>query len=255
MYWIIIPPVILIASLSGLIYFVKRKRSDPKTSELIRSYQSSYHVGIKKEGFPLGRSFWQRIWRLFIFLWENLLKTLKRIASATEKKISEFLVKKHSIEGETKTDKTAESLKYIKKPSESEQIYYGQEFILDETIYDLEDHNIKSEELIEDYKQKTAEKVSPLTKKAREVDFAFKQMQKFKPEDKKLEEALIYRIAENPKDVDAYREIGDYYLSVGNVKDAKESFKMVLKLRPRDLKAKSRLREIEMILRLKISKT
>ena len=69
-------------------------------------------------------------------------------------------------------------------------------------------------------------------------------------EDKVKEDALIHRIAENPKDMEAYREIGDYYLSVGNIKDAKESFKMVLRLRPRDLKAKSSLKEIEMKMRL-----
>jgi tetratricopeptide (TPR) repeat protein len=70
------------------------------------------------------------------------------------------------------------------------------------------------------------------------------------PEDRVREAALIYRIAENPKDLEAYREIGDYYMGIGNIKDAKESFKMVLKLRPRDLKAKSSLREIEMKMRL-----
>ena len=69
-------------------------------------------------------------------------------------------------------------------------------------------------------------------------------------EDKVKEDALIHRIAENPKDMEAYREIGDYYLSIGNIKDAKESFKMVLRLRPRDLKAKSSLKEIEMKMRL-----
>jgi tetratricopeptide (TPR) repeat protein len=70
------------------------------------------------------------------------------------------------------------------------------------------------------------------------------------PEDKVREAALIYRIAENPKDLEAYREIGDYYMGIGNIRDAKEAFKMVLKLRPRDLKAKSSLREIEMKMRL-----
>lgn len=69
-------------------------------------------------------------------------------------------------------------------------------------------------------------------------------------EDKVKEEALIHRIAENPKDTEAYCEIGEYYLSIGNIKDAKESFKMVLRLRPRDLKAKSSLKEIEMKMRL-----
>ena len=69
-------------------------------------------------------------------------------------------------------------------------------------------------------------------------------------EDRAKEEALIHRIAENPKDNEAYRELGDYYMSIGNIKDAKDSFKMVLKLRPRDLKAKSSLREIEMRMRL-----
>lgn len=69
-------------------------------------------------------------------------------------------------------------------------------------------------------------------------------------ENKVKEDALIHRIAENPKDMEAYREIGEYYLSIGNIKDAKDSFKMVLRLRPRDLKAKSSLKEIEMKMRL-----
>jgi len=75
-------------------------------------------------------------------------------------------------------------------------------------------------------------------------------VQEIAAEDKLKEEALVHRIAENPKDVEAYRELGDYYMATGNLKDAKDSFKMVLKLRPRDLKAKSSLRDLEMRMRL-----
>lgn len=68
-------------------------------------------------------------------------------------------------------------------------------------------------------------------------------------EKSRLEEALIKRIAINPKDIEAYERLGDYYMDSVNHIDAKECYKQVLKLSRNHFKAKSKLRALERILK------
>lgn len=65
----------------------------------------------------------------------------------------------------------------------------------------------------------------------------------------KLEEALIRRIAVNPRDIEAYERLGDYYLERENFNDSLECFKQVLKLSPAHHKAKTRIRKLESMLK------
>lgn len=64
-------------------------------------------------------------------------------------------------------------------------------------------------------------------------------------EKNKLEDALIKRIAMNPKDIEAYERLGDYYLENENFQDSLECFRQVLKLSPTHYKAKTRIRRLE----------
>jgi len=64
-------------------------------------------------------------------------------------------------------------------------------------------------------------------------------------EKNQLEEALIKRIAVNPKDIEAYERLGDYYLESLNFQDSLECFKQVLKLSPTHYKARTRIRRLE----------
>jgi tetratricopeptide (TPR) repeat protein len=66
-------------------------------------------------------------------------------------------------------------------------------------------------------------------------------------EKNKLEEALIRRIAINPKDIEAYERLGDYYLESENFQDSLECFRQVLKLSPSHHKARLRIRRLERI--------
>jgi lipoprotein NlpI len=67
-------------------------------------------------------------------------------------------------------------------------------------------------------------------------------------EKNKLEEALIRRIAVNPRDVEAYERLGDYYMESENFRDSHECFKQVLMLSPAHYKAKIRIRKIEKLI-------
>jgi hypothetical protein len=61
----------------------------------------------------------------------------------------------------------------------------------------------------------------------------------------KLEEVLIKRIAINPKDVEAYERLGDYYMECDNRQDSIECFRQVLKLSTINYKARIKLRRLE----------
>lgn len=64
-------------------------------------------------------------------------------------------------------------------------------------------------------------------------------------EKNQLEEVLIRRIAINPKDIEAYERLGDYYIESQNSRDALECFRQVLKLSPAHHKARLRIRRLE----------
>lgn len=64
-------------------------------------------------------------------------------------------------------------------------------------------------------------------------------------EKNQLEDALIKRIAINPRDIEAYERLGDYYLENSNFQDSLECFKQVLHLSPAHHKARLRIRRLE----------
>lgn len=67
----------------------------------------------------------------------------------------------------------------------------------------------------------------------------------------RLEELLIERIAVNPKDIEAYERLGEYYIEIKSYTDAKECFKQVIKLNPANNNAKYRLKRLERLLAMK----
>lgn len=68
------------------------------------------------------------------------------------------------------------------------------------------------------------------------------------PEKSQFEDILVERIAMNPRDIEAYERLGDYYMDRDSYDDAKECYKQVLRLSPVNRKAKLRMRKLEKIL-------
>lgn len=64
----------------------------------------------------------------------------------------------------------------------------------------------------------------------------------------KLEELLIERIAVNPRDIEAYERLGEYYMEIKSYNDAKECFKQVIKLNPTNKNVKYKIRRLEYLL-------
>lgn len=239
MFWIYVPPIILIAALAGLAVILGRKSADLRR---IRTFQPQSSAPAGKIGLP---RFNGAGWKSRLnFIGRKILHILERILD-----LSKVAFKKT----EEATSIWAAKLRARRKGKKFENISH------DDFSKEPDEARIIQEI------ERTEEISANLTEKSGSVRYGGSEVvvrRRFPeepvmipkkeplPENKVQEAALIYRIAENPKDVEAYREIGDYYMDIGNIKDAKESFKMVLKLRPRDLKAKSSLREIEMKMRL-----
>lgn len=67
-------------------------------------------------------------------------------------------------------------------------------------------------------------------------------------EKQQMEEILIERIASNPRDMEAYERLGDYYMEQSNLQDAKECYRQVLRLSPVHRLAKIKIRKLERLL-------
>lgn len=231
MFWIYVPPIILVVALAALAVVVGRKSSEIKRMRVFDAGRKLQTPSTDWKGRlnSLGRS--------ILHLLEKLLVLAKNAFRKTEQSTSVWAARLRARRNGRKFE--GETPKPL--PKEPDEINFFQE------IERTEEISTNLTETGEGIRYAGAEVV--VRRKITEEPVVVPKKEPM-PEDKVREAALIYRIAENPKDLEAYREIGDYYLGIGNIKDAKEAFKMVLKLRPRDLKAKSSLREIEMRMRL-----
>lgn len=90
-------------------------------------------------------------------------------------------------------------------------------------------------------KQAKEEEVVNVTKLREERVMVSKEV--VYPEERKeeLESMLVERIAHDPRDIEAYERLGDYYISQENNVDAEACYKQVLKLNPQSLSVRNKL--------------
>ena len=234
MFWIYVPPIIFVTALIFLVVmFGKKTALLKKKGEISRPRAETFSMGKNRS------EKWKSIWALVLRFLEGTMNLVKIGIRKTEAALSKTL---HRMKERRLGRKIHEPLAEKRDESlyfESEEAAQNLDLVKSE----------KSEERSRNIPKKDFFSEGVVVKK-KEEPAPQRIVPELAAEDRAKEEALIHRIAENPKDNEAYRELGDYYMSIGNIKDAKDSFKMVLKLRPRDLKAKSSLREIEMRMRL-----
>ena len=234
--WLYLPPIILLATLIGLVVLLGKKTAAIKKLESLKP-KSRVETPAESIGSKKGERF-KKIGHGALRALETILFYIKIAFRKLDESSANWLKKlKERRLGRKMKDIAPLGKEEINPPdlTDSEITFISESASFGKPGDARKETSFGSSEVII---RKKAE-VAPLIVKAKPAE-----------EDKVKEDALIHRIAENPKDMEAYREIGDYYLSIGNIKDAKESFKMVLRLRPRDLKAKSSLKEIEMKMRL-----
>lgn len=232
MFWIYIPPIILVAALTALIIILGRKSADLKK---VKVFQAKAGISETDTGW---KSRLKEMGMTVLHLLEKILDFAKVVFRKTEQITSGWAARLRARRNGKNFDETSSGKIFNESDTEVK------------IIQEIEKTEEISTNLARDGKLEGQIRSDVVVRKKVSEESVIIPKQEPLPEDKVKEAALIYRIAENPKDLEAYRELGDYYMAIGNIKDAKESFKMVLKLRPRDLKAKSSLREIEMRIRL-----
>jgi hypothetical protein len=236
MYWIYIAPIVFLAGLVALVVILGKKTAAiKKRKDLFPEYE-------KPHQFVGGGAKWyKKAWLLILRFLENFIYYIRVGAKKSESGLAGAMNKIKEKRFGKKDSSISIAQQRIKELEVSSDSLYSDDKKIDRVEKTIRQNILKDIDFIP---EEVVVKKKPEITPRRIVHETI-------PEDKIREDALIHRIAENPKDIEAYRELGDYYLAIANIKDAKESFKMVLKLRPRDLKAKSSLREIELRMRLR----
>jgi tetratricopeptide (TPR) repeat protein len=98
-------------------------------------------------------------------------------------------------------------------------------------------------------KEKEFKAKARFSKKQVKIQQVAEEQPELKKEEKKErfvveEKKYIETIVKNPRDVKTYRSLGLLYLAQKNYKDAKESFRQILKINSKDKEAKKKLEEI-----------
>lgn len=248
MLYYIIPPIIIILSLSTLIFFLFRKVSDLPEGVVAVA--------------PRNRIKWNRFGEFFSVLGHFGLKVLERLMQ----KIKLFSLKFHNISNVW--------FHSIRKKREEHRLSQEQkrQVILAENKFVEKENELtpknqveiakkvsfasKSEDIVSSLDAENEAPVIERKSRMRMKNFQMVSSRVTKPERKsvvtkvknKMEDALIKRIAINPRDIEAYERLGDYYIEQDNLQDALECYRQVLRLSPVHHKAKMKINKIERVL-------
>lgn len=215
----ILPPIIIVISVSILITFLFKKAEQIPEQEL----KNNETPAVKKK-FSVFLS----------VMGEFGLKVLERIMHRAKLMSLKF----HNV-----------SNVWFQSIREKRQQKTKQQEMLEKQLQTQEESTEPAEEISAVYdiseKQEFVRKPRPMIRET----VVRPQPQVVMREKNKMEEALIKRIAINPKDIEAYERLGDYYLESNNPEDSLECFKQVLKLSPSHQKARMRVRRLEKVAR------
>lgn len=214
----ILPPIVIIVSVSALIMFLFRKAEQVPTQEFFSDEQirksekkatkimsAMGEFGLKLLERMMHRS---KLWSLkFHNVSNSWFQTIR------EKRVRDARIQREALEQSMQAQNEAEQVSAKRvEPSQAEVVSRSRE-----------------------------EKLRPMVS----AGVTMPQRARIVREKNKLEEALIKRIAINPRDIEAYERLGDYYLESNNFQDSLECFKQVLHLSPAHHKARLRIRRLE----------
>lgn len=237
MTYSIIPPIFVVLSLIGIILFLMKKA--PKVASINERknlyLESSVRVQENgKRGLASGDKYlmlMEKITRLFK---AGLIKMENAFSSWNEK-----IRTKRKQNGTASSEINAVTIQRMEETNVQEN----------NISVDMASSSVHDENMPSMPKQKritifdSEKPVQPMISKK-------VTMPKVKVELKdRLEKLLIERIAANPKDIEAYERLGEYYFEIGNMEYSKDCFKQVIRLDPGNTNAKSKMRRLENLLR------
>lgn len=259
MWYLIIPPIIVVLSLSFILWYLSRKGADPFVAEKATRLAEDAQTEIS---FLRTKNFFLRVlektayrFKVISLRTHNGLNDLTQAIKIRRQRFQEEVMMKRSLEEakaslpEKATARNGFFKRLVKNDAEETNIPKQEdptgepvstEVVLEQPIFrrvkPVETHDEK--QMLSAFRPTVSE---TLTRP--EVPVRIKTQA-----DIAREEDLIARIAVNPKDFVAYEGLGDYYMEIGNVKDAKECYRQVLKLSPVQRMVKIKIRRLEKLL-------
>jgi tetratricopeptide (TPR) repeat protein len=239
MLYSIIPPILIVVSLVGIIVFLVKKSA--KISEVREQLSREAAAGEENLAAEKGEnSKWQKTQNGLLLLLEKLARLFKTFFLKLEVRFNDWIMalrnkRNKNINAETSLKKEEEVLQKVADYPQKE-------------LPKVETKKEEETKLLPEQKPIVTVAV-PKEKVIRPMISEKVTSPKSKVETKsKLEELLIERVAANPKDLEAYERLGEYYMEIENFPDAKECFKQVLKLNPASRSIKYKIRRLERLL-------
>ena len=251
MLYYILPPIIIILGFSTLIFFLFRKVSKLPEGAIVIEEKPFIQWGKFREFFLLLGSFGLKIL-------ERLMQKTKLFSLKFHNTSNEWFhsIKKKREEHRMNLEKQKEAMKEeMEKIKESKYLKEKEEKFMPKNSPETED-------FFPQMQNHSQEEIPVILRKPRDRAENFQMVSEkvTKPEKKavvtkvknKLEDTLIKRIAINPRDIEAYERLGDYYIEQDNLPDALECYRQVLRLSPVHHKAKIKISKIERVISRKI---
>jgi tetratricopeptide (TPR) repeat protein len=220
----IIPPIVIVLSLAALIMFLFRKNAKISEELILQERRK----GIPGFGSDKKKIF--RITQIILRLTEKGTQYFKLISLKFYNKSDNWF---HSVkERREKISSMKKEQEEAKKEFEAQIRPRGEVVFRRRKEVAVDNVIIKKEEELDIKPMISDEVVHPDSK--------------FGPRNE-FERALIERIALNPRDVEAYERLGDYYIESGNFNDSLSCFEEVLRLSPVNRKAKVKVKRLQKI--------
>lgn len=271
MWYLIVPPIIVIVSLSFVLWYFSRKGADPLIAEKASQLGAEAQQRI---AFSRTKAFFLRIlektasrFKVRSLQMHNALheftQTLKARQRRFQAKVSPVIRPSRSLGSETDVVRSGFLRRLTNKPAENEKTFRPESHSVsagydagsvsvqgDDTTVVTERVSVSATILTVPVAPKTAfENHEILNRPMVSETMVHPESPRVRTQaDMRREEELIARIAVNPKDFTAYEGLGDHYLDIGNIKDAKECYRQVLKLSPAHRMVRIKIRRLEKIL-------
>ncbi len=246
MLYSIIPPILVILSIIGIVLFLLKK--NPEVEKLAEREEAREAIKNSQAGASENISTDSKIKQKALIILEKVIKKIRVLFLRLENLFTswgEKLRKRRNAKKELSAKTTvasASSASLFGQQADKEKV--------DSVADKLEKYAPEKRSIRERLNLKQKKRQEEVEEKFFRPIISDKiVVPKRRRETKnRLEELLIERIAANPKDIEAYERLGEYYLEIKNLEHSKECFKQVIRLNPTNLGVRYKIKKLERML-------
>lgn len=250
MLYLIVPPIIIVITLTLLLWYLSKKASDPEVSERVLEMgelpRKAHFQKAQEWRLRFLEKFAQRSKNTSLRM-HNALHTWLQSIRASRKQVEEAKQRVEEYQGQD------DEVVYLHEEQEQTPTPVEPPVMVqkEENAFAIPLMRRRKREEEASPEPRAHAKIFPAKREVEERPMVSEKValpERRVGRGKAPEEDLIGRIATNPKDFEAYEALGDFYMENGNIKDAKECYRQVLKLSPVQRMVKIKIRRLEKLL-------